>query len=273
MNLSLASIHIHPIKSLGGFSIEEGRITDRGLEGDRRWMLVDEAGVFLTQREIPEMACLHTSPTHGGFRVTDQRSERSIDIPWTVDEGEKIRVQVWSDHVSALHEACFDQWLSEALDRKVRLVFMPDQSRRRTDGRYAKSLNSFSDGFPYLIVSQASLDDLNSRLAPSGSPGGGVQISMDRFRPNFVIAGGEAFQEDRWREIMIGNLQFDLVKPCARCVIVTTDQQTGAREKEPLRTLSTYRRKGNKVLFAMNAVAHGEGTIQIGDPIEVQHLR
>ncbi len=273
MTLSLASIHIHPIKSLGGFSIEEARITDRGLEGDRRWMLVDETGVFITQREVPELACLHTSPSHGGFTVTDLRNGRSIEIPWKIDQGEEIRVEVWSDKVAALHQADFDQWFSEALDRKVRLVFMPDQSKRRTDGRYAKSLNSFSDGFPYLIVSQLSLDDLNEKLARSGSPVEEVKVPMDRFRPNLVIAGGEAFQEDNWRSIAIGEVGFDLVKPCARCVIVTTDQQTGKREKEPLRTLSTYRKKGNNVLFAMNAVARGEGKIRCGDPIEVQHLR
>ncbi|MDQ3101760.1 MAG: MOSC domain-containing protein [Bacteroidota bacterium] len=272
MKLSLASIHIHPIKSLGGFSIEEGRITDRGLEGDRRWIMVDETGVFLSQREAPEMACLHTSPSYGGFTVSDLRNGRSISIPWQIDQGEKVRVSVWSDKVNALHQGDLDQWFSEALDRNVRLVFMPVQSKRRTDGRYAKSLNSFSDGFPYLIVSQASLDDLNEKLARSGSSGA-MQIPMDRFRPNFVIAGGEAFQEDQWRSISIGEIGFELVKPCARCVIVTTDQQTGKREKEPLRTLSTYRSKGNKVLFAMNAVAHGEGTIRRGDPIEVQHLR
>ncbi len=269
MSLSLASIHIHPIKSLGGFSIEEGKITDRGLEGDRRWMLVDVNGTFVSQREIPEMACLHTSPTTAGFTVKDLRNGASIEVPWKIVDGEKLRVQVWSDKVAALHDGDFDRWFSEALDREVRLMYMPDDSRRPTDGRYAKSLNSFSDGFPYLIASQASLDDLNEKLRSKGE----AAVPMDRFRPNFVVAGGDAFQEDRWRQIMIGEMKFDLVKPCARCVIVTTDQQTGARMKEPLRTLSTYRSKGNKVLFAMNAVAHDEGTVRIGDPIEVQHLR
>ena len=269
MKLSLASIHIHPIKSLGGFSIEEARITDRGLEGDRRWMLVDENGTFISQREIPEMACLHTSPSAGGFTVTDLRNGGSIEVPWKIDQGEKVRVDIWSDKVSALHQGNLDRWFSEALDRDVRLVYMPDQSKRRTDGRYAKSLNSFSDGFPYLITSQASLDDLNEKLRSKG----GSAVPMDRFRPNFVISGGEAFQEDQWRSISIGEVGFDLVKPCARCVIVTTDQRTGMREKEPLKTLATYRSKGNKVLFAMNAVAHSEGTIRRGDRIEVQHLR
>ena len=269
MTLSLASIHIHPIKSLGGFSIEEGRVTDRGLEGDRRWMLVDENATFISQREIAEMACLHTSPSGGGFTVTDLRNGNSIELPWKIGEGENLRVQIWSDKVNAIHDGNFDQWFSEALDRKVRLVYMPDGSKRRTDGRYAKSLNSFSDGFPFLIASQASLDDLNEKLRSKGE----AAIPMDRFRPNLVIAGGEPFQEDRWRQLMIGNVRFDLVKPCARCAITTTDQQTGERRKEPLRTLSTYRSKGNKVLFAMNAVAHAEGMIWIGDPIEVQHLR
>ena len=269
MSLSLASIHIHPIKSLGGFPVEEARLTDRGSEHDRRWMLVDENGIFITQRELAEMACLHTAPIAGGFTVIDVRSDDRIELPWSIDQGEKLRVQVWSSSVNAIHLRDADQWFSKALDRKVRLVYMPNESRRHTDGRYAKSLNSFSDGFPYLIVSQASLDDLNTKLTSIGK----AAVPMDRFRPNLVIAGGDAFQEDHWRSITIGDVPFDVVKPCARCVIVTTDQRTGKREKEPLKTLSTYRSKGNKVLFAMNAVALNGGMIRFGDRIEVQHLR
>ena len=126
-----------------------------------------------------------------------------------------------------------------------------------------------SDGFPYLILSQASLDDLNERIAPSGSPDGGVTIPMDRFRPNLVIAGGDAFQEDGWKEIGIGDVRFQLVKPCARCVVTTTDQRTGERGKEPLRTLATYRRDGEKVLFGMNAMGSVSGMIRVGDEVTV----
>jgi uncharacterized protein len=269
MKLSLASIHIHPIKSLGGFAVEEARLTDRGLEHDRRWMLVDEQGVFITQREMPAMATLHTSPIAGGFRVNDATGGH-IDIPHALEEGEPVRAQVWSDRVKALLAAEeTNEWFTEALRCPARMVYMPDASKRRTDGRYASGSNSLSDGFPYLIVSQASLDDLNEKLRRNGA----TPVPMDRFRPNLVIVGGDAFQEDQWREITIGDVEFKLVKPCARCVIVTTDQRTGSREKEPLRTLAEYRRKGSKVLFAMNAVAAGGGTLRVGDPVSVRHLR
>jgi uncharacterized protein YcbX len=114
-----------------------------------------------------------------------------------------------------------------------------------------------SDGFPYLIISQASLEDLNGRLKEP--------VGMERFRPNLVIAGGAAFQEDGWRSVRIGTARFDLVKPCGRCIIITTDQRTSERDKEPLRTLATYRSKVNKVLFGMNAVGDAEGTVRVGD--------
>lgn len=215
------------------------------------------------------MACLHTSAGQDGFRVTNIRNGRSISLPWRIDNEVRMRVQVWSNTVSALHQEEMDYWFSSTLDRKLKLVFMPDRTKRRTDGRYANSLNSFSDGFPYLILSQASLDDLNEKLRSKGE----AAVPMDRFRPNLVIAGGNAFQEDEWRSITINNVSFDLVKPCARCVIVTTDQQKATRGPEPLRTLSTYRRKGNKVMFAMNAVSSTEGTIMKGDPVSVIELR
>jgi uncharacterized protein len=264
MNLTLASIHIHPVKSLGGFAVEQAQLTDRGLEHDRRWMLVDAEGNFITQREQPELACLHTSPTPTGFRISDLRSGSVLDLPWQVNEGSRRRVRVWSSSLTAVHHAPADRWLEETLGRPYHLVYMPNDSRRRTDGRYARSLTSLSDGFPYLIVSQASLDELNARLLTNG----GTAVPMDRFRPNLVVQGGSPFQEDGWRRISIGEVMFELVKPCARCVIVTTDQRTGERRQEPLRTLATFRRRGKAVLFGMNAVSPGAGTIRTGDLLQ-----
>jgi len=258
VSLTLASIHVYPVKSLGGFSVQEAQLSDRGLEHDRRWMLVDEAGTFQTQRELGAMACLHTAPAATGFQVTDVRDGSTLQLPWALSEGERQRVSVWSDAVNSLQgEAHWDAWFSERLDRPVHLVYMPDASKRRTDGRYAKGLTSLSDGFPYLIVSQASLDDLNSRLP--------APIGMERFRANLVVAGGSPFQEDAWGDVIIGQARFRLVKPCARCIVITTDQRTGERGKEPLRTLATYRSKGNKVMFGMNAVGDAEGLLRVGD--------
>lgn len=258
LSLELASIHIYPVKSLGGFAVEEAQLSDRGLEHDRRWMLVDEAGNFMTQREVGALACLHSSAGPTGFQVTDIRSGATLDLPWSPAAGTERMCSVWSDRVRTIvGEPEWNDWFSAQLGRSVQLVYMPDATKRRTDGRYAKGLTSLSDGFPFLIVSQASLDDLNARLP---SP-----IDMERFRPNLVITGSTAFQEDRWTDIRIGDARFQLVKPCARCVVITTDQRTGVRDKEPLRTLTTYRSKGNKVLFGMNAVGDATGSIRVGD--------
>jgi uncharacterized protein YcbX len=264
MKLALGSIHVYPIKSLGGYATAEARLTDRGLEHDRRWMLVDDAGTFQTQRDLGTMACLHTAPSGDGFRVMDTRDGSTLELPWTIRKGADQRAVVWSDAVRTLRgEEVWDLWFSERLQRSLHLVYMPDAAKRRTDGRYAKGLTSLSDGFPYLIVSQASLDDLNARL---DSP-----IPMDRFRPNLVIGGGAAFQEDGWTMIRIGDVAFNLVKPCARCVVVTTDQRTGARGKEPLRTLASFRSHGNKVMFGMNAVGDADGMVRVGDLVTPDH--
>lgn len=258
--LSLAEIRIHPVKSLGGFTVPEARLTKRGLEHDRRWMLVDEQGAFVTQRELPALACLHTAAGAAGFRVTDRRDGAVLDLPWQQASGAERMCSVWSDRVrTRIGDPSWGAWFSARLGRAVDLVYMPDATRRRTDGRYATGITSLSDGFPYLVVSQASLDELNGRLERP--------VPMDRFRPNLVIAGGTPFQEDQWTDLRIGAARFRLVKPCARCAIVTTDQQTGARGKEPLQTLSSYRRQGSKVLFGMNAMGDADGVVRVGDPV------
>ena len=258
--LSLAEIRIHPVKSLGGFTVPEARLTERGLEHDRRWMLVDEQGAFVTQRELPALACLHTAAGAAGFRVTDRRDGAVLDLPWQQAQGAERMCSVWSDRVrTRVGDPSWGAWFSARLGRAVDLVYMPDATRRRTDGRYATGITSLSDGFPYLVVSQASLDELNGRLERP--------VPMDRFRPNLVIAGGTPFQEDQWTDLRIGAARFRLVKPCARCAIVTTDQQTGARGKEPLQTLSSYRRQGSKVLFGMNAMGDAAGVVRVGDPV------
>lgn len=260
MSTSLASIHIHPVKSLGGFAVQRVRLTDRGLEHDRRWMLVDPQGRFLSQRECPEMACLHTAPATEGFTVTDVRSGSVIHLPWELEGGSPVHAQVWNDAVDLLlADHGVHGWFSEALQRPVQLAFMPQHTVRITDRTYAEVPVALNDAFPALIISQASLDDLNARLA--------TPVPMERFRPNLVVAGGAAFQEDEWRTVRIGSVRFRLVKPCARCVIPNTDQRIGVRQKEPLRTLASYRTVGNKVLFGMNATFDGPGSLHVGDPV------
>jgi uncharacterized protein YcbX len=271
MAITLASIHVYPVKSLGGFAVEEAQLTDRGLKHDRRWMLVDEEGNFMTQREIGALACLHTNAASEGLRVSDIRSGATLDLPWSLSAGTERMCSVWSDRVRTLvGEPAWSAWFSAQLGRRVQLVYMPDATKRRTDGRYAKGLTSLSDGFPFLIVSQASLDDLNARgqAWAQEHKSTWAPVPMERFRPNLVVAGGTAFQEDTWTDIRIGDARFQLVKPCARCMVITTDQNTGERSKEPLRTLATYRSIGNKVMFGVNAVAQLEGIVRLGDHVE-----
>lgn len=265
MALSVASLHIYPIKSLGGAIVTEARITDRGFAHDRRWMLVDESGLFISQREVAAMACLHCAPLDNGFRVTDTRDGEAIDLPWGIAEGELRRARVWDDEVDVLHASMVHaSWFADKLDITCGLVFMPDRAQRPVDPRYASGITSLSDGFPYLIISQASLDDLNARMP--------APLPMDRFRPNIVIAGGTPFQEDTWTETIIGDARFACVKPCSRCAITTTDQRTGERGKEPLRTLATYRRGPGgsdavKVDFGMNAMAIEGSIVRVGDSV------
>jgi uncharacterized protein YcbX len=142
------------------------------------------------------------------------------------------------------------------------LVVMPESSHRKMDPRYAVQGESvsFADGMPYVMIGQASLDELNQRLE--------VPISMDRFRPNLVFSGGEAYAEDQFKQLQIGEVEFQVVKPCARCVLITVNQQTGEKGKEPLATLATYRTVNNKVYFGQNAVALAPGIVRVGDPIQ-----
>ncbi|MBS1546395.1 MAG: MOSC domain-containing protein [Bacteroidetes bacterium] len=258
MELQVASIHIYPVKSLGGFGVPQVRLTDRGLEHDRRWMLIDAEGQFQTQRTLPEMACLHTASNASGFTVTDVRNGTTLDMPWALVEGELVHARVWDDAVDLLlGQRTMHQWFSGALGRNVRIGYMPESTVRNTDPAYARSRLALNDAFPALVISQASLDDLNARLD--------VSVPMERFRPNVVLAGGEAYQEDKWTDFLIGDARFRNVKPCARCVIPNTDQQTAVRTMEPLRTLASYRSVGNKVMFGINAIFEGPGTLHAGD--------
>jgi uncharacterized protein YcbX len=251
----ISEIWIYPVKSLGGIRLNEAVAERRGLRHDRRWMLVDKNGQFITQRELPEMALLQ--PSIGPDELVVRHSlypDQTVIIPLDITglSPEKTSVKVWSNSVSALTMPPeIDEWFSDILHAPVHLVYMPDTSRRRADGRYAPSgqLVSFADGFPYLIIGASALDELNKQLKDP--------VQMNRFRPNFVFSGGQAHEEDTWADIHIGSQPFRCVKPCARCVMVTTDQATAQKSAEPLKTLSQYRRRGNKVLFGQNMIWMG----------------
>lgn len=261
----LSEINIYPVKSLGGIPVEEAVVEERGLRFDRRLMLVDETGRFISQRENPKMALLRTSLNGKGLKVN--YNGQSLAVSYAPDQASPARVKIWSSSVKAVaYDDETNEWFSEILGTKCRLVLMPEETKRKVNPFYAVRRNvdtvSFADGYPFLLIGQASLDDLNSRLD--------VPVPMNRFRPNFVVAEAEPFAEDNWKRIRIGETEFHIVKPCARCVITTIDQQTGEKGKEPLKTLAGYRNKDGKLLFGQNLIAEESGGIlRLGDRLEV----
>jgi uncharacterized protein YcbX len=264
--LVVRELYIYPVKSLGGISLLSSAVTRRGLQYDRRWMLVDENNEFLTQREHPTMALLKTALENDSIIIFhSQDKQDSIKLPLTPAPAPTILVNVWEDTCEAQPAADeINEWFSRKLSVKCKAVFMPEASERKIDPGYSINENdvtSFSDGYPLLLIGQASLDDLNSRLA---SP-----LPMNRFRPSIVFTGGLPFQEDSMKYFKINDVQFYGVKLCGRCVVTTTNQDTGQRGKEPLKTLATYRTINNKVCFGQNVIGKGSGTIKAGDKIVI----
>lgn len=265
--LTLSEIWIYPIKSLGGIALQEANVTERGLENDRRWLLVDETGLFLTQRQYPALALFTVELTEDGFlKVLHRKSNDVLSFSTEQYSTNQFSVQVWDDTLLANEVSpAVSLWFSNQLQKHVRLVYMPDSSKRLVDARYAQTeqdITSFADGYPFLMIGQASLDDLNSRLDNA--------VNINRFRPNFVVTGALPYQEETWYEFQLGALSFWGVKPCARCIMTTIDPQTGEKmSKEPLLTLSKYRKVGNKVLFGQNVIPKTLGKLLVGDCLTV----
>jgi hypothetical protein len=260
---TLSEINIYPLKSLAGINLQSSEVEERGLKYDRRWVLVNESNSFFTQREFPEMALIKVDVEDTGLKIHHKtKIVEPLFIPFEFEDSKKDEVIIWNDTVPGeFYNDQIDGWFSDILDTKCRLVKMPESTRRVVDKTYAKNkLVSFADGYPFLIIGQSSLDDLNSRME--------IQLPMNRFRPNFVFTGGNPYEEDKWKKFKIGDVKFHAVKPCARCVITTTDQETAERAHEPLLTLSKYRKIENKVMFGMNLVCESTGEIKIGDKIE-----
>lgn len=261
--MHLQDIYTYPIKSLGGIRLEKTNLEEKGLQYDRRWMLVDLEGQFLTQRKYPKMALLQTQITDDGISVVNKDDpNQQILVPFESDSDRYRQVTIWEDRVKAqLVEHKISRWFSECLEIDCQLVFMPPSTERKLKPKYAVNDESvsFADGMPYLLIGQSSLDDLNSRL---DSP-----VPMNRFRPNFVFTGGAPFEEDEWDTITIGEAHFKITKPCARCVVTTVNQQTGQKGKEPLTTLSKYRSVDGKVLFGQNMLLLDGSEIQVGDRV------
>lgn len=261
--LQLSELYIYPIKSLAGIAVKEAAVTATGFMYDRRWMLVDEHNRFISQREVPQLALLTVAIEQNGLRVVHKTKGDSIAIPFK-STGSEANVTIWDDTCTGEYVSKeVDEWFTAILDINCRLVYMPDTSRRLVDQRYApgNAITSFSDAYPFLIIGQASLNDLNSRL--------GEALPINRFRPNMVFTGGEPYEEDLFAHFKIGDINFYGVKLCDRCVMTTIDQNSLAKAKEPLKTLAEYRKKNNKILFGQNLVHDGDGVVAIGDHLQI----
>lgn len=263
--MEVQDIFIYPVKSLGGIRCRQANALQRGFQYDRRLMLIDETGTFITQRIEHRLALLSTQVNESAVTIFHkQNPQEQLSIPLVTPTGTKLSVSIWDDRVSALsvsEEA--DEWFTRFLGRACKLVLMPEDGQRPVDVRYAEHEEhvSFADAFPFLLIGQGSLDDLNSRLDQP--------VPMNRFRPNLVVSGAAPFEEDSWARIQIGEVEFKVAKPCARCILTTVDQNTAIKGKEPLLTLSTYRKQNNKILFGQNLIALSEGIIRENDPVTI----
>jgi uncharacterized protein YcbX len=261
----LSGLYVYPVKGCGGIALSEARVARRGLEHDRRWMIVDHEDRFLTQRELPELCHLGTALGPGGIEVADRRrpGEAPLRLP-SAPDGPRRTVTVWRFTGPAVEHDMGSRWFSDALGRPCRAVFMPDDVARPTSSATTGEVVSFADGYPLLLVSEASLEDLNRRLP--------APITMARFRPNLVVSGCAPFDEDAFGRYRIGEVAFRNERPCPRCAVTLVDPSTGTLGKEPLATLSTYRRQAREqstgeVWFGMNVQHEAEGTLRVGDPV------
>lgn len=264
--MRVASLHRHPLKGGAIETLSEMHVGRDGPVGDRRWMVIDPYGRFVTQREMPKLSTVRCRLEDGALEVTLD-GVTMIARPTQ----HRVRAIIWGDEVDlALADHAANSALSSYLGREVRLAAMDDRSRRSVDGEWGTGEVSLADGFPILIVTAASLYALNRTIRWNG----GRDVPMERFRPNIVIDGADEWADDEWAQVRVGNTILDIVKPCARCTVTQVDQRTGARASdEPLQTLRSLRMSADRrvpgVLFGWNATAAQTGTIRVGDECEV----
>ncbi len=267
--MHVSALHTYPIKSCAGLTHQTLSFDNFGPAWDRRWVVTDSDGMFYTQRELPPMALIQPTFEADMLKLTAPGMS-TICVPLEAERGSSRSVRVWKDTCEAWDEGdALAQWFSDYLKVDARLTRMTDTFVRTVDPKYApyKAQVGFADAYPALIVSEASLDNLNQHLIERGSEA----LPMKRFRPNIVISDSEPFAEDTWREAQIGNMTFDLVKACARCVMTTVDPATGTvpNPAEPLATLNTYRKQDRGVMFAQNAIHRASGVLNVGDVVNV----
>jgi uncharacterized protein len=260
--VTLSGLYVYPIKSCAGIPLQSADLSATGLRHDRSWMLVDETGEFMSQRAHPRMALISIRFSAEHLIVSAPGMEE-LEIPLYPQAESSIDVRVWGDtNRGELVTEEANRWFTEFLKFPCRLVHKPEDEPRLVDSSFAESGDQvgFADGFAFLLISEASLEDLNMRLEDP--------LPMNRFRPNFVVKGCGPYAEDGWSRLRIGSVPFRVAEPCPRCAITTVDQETGTRGKEPLRTLATYRKFEGEVFFGRNLIHDTLGTVSVGASVE-----
>lgn len=259
----VSGLFIFPIKGCRGIALSEAVVEDIGLASDRRMLVINQDGTFLSQREVATMALIEVAIHPQGWQLSAPNQPNIVVTPTTL--GSTQLATVWRDTCMVVDQGdAIAEWLTAVLGQPCRMVVMAPSYRRLVSAEYALKADdavSFADGYASLITNQGSLDDLNTKLV--------TPIGMERFRPNIVVSGAPAWDEDAWHEIQIGEVTVTAVKPCARCVVTTTDQFTGERSPEPLSTLSTFRKIGHGVIFGQNLIHRTLGTIRLGDSVQI----
>ena len=259
----LTAIYFYPVKSCRGVAVSAADLTPWGLQWDRNWMVVTPQGRFLTQRELPQMALIETAIASDALELAAPGMPQ-LRVPFVLEATESLDVVVWGDACQAIDQGeAAAQWFSQFLGRACRLVRIGADYQRQVDPTYSRepAQVSFADGYPLLIISEASLADLNHRLDEP--------LPMNRFRPNLVVSGCAAYAEDEWQSIELNQVKFDGVKLCTSCAITTTNQETGVRGVEPLPTLATYRQIKRGVIFGQNLVHRGIGRLTVGSEVKI----
>jgi uncharacterized protein YcbX len=231
-----------------------------GFENDRRWMIVDDTGKFVSQRTHTQLTLVRTALSGNDIIVGDE-----LRLPSVLEQGELIAVSIWGDQPKALVHPEGSAWFTRFLGEPVRLVHLAEPRQVELEFAEPGDRVHFADAYPLLVIGQSSLDALNERLEKKGEP----PVTMARFRPNIVVTGAQPFAEDGWRRFQIGELAFRGLKPCARCSVVQVDPATGARKKEPLATLAEFRKRDRHVMFGMNVVHEAAGRVLRGDVVRV----
>jgi uncharacterized protein YcbX len=265
----VTALNFYPIKSCGGIGRRSAEVRARGLDGDRRYMLVDAEGVFLTQRRHPRLALVRIAEDGGGYRV-DGPGLEPLHLPREWPEGPTIEVRVWRDRVEAtVLPDEIGGWFADVLGFPCRVVYLAEHQHRAVpnDAAAFDDEVGFADAAPLLLTSDASLAELNGRLP--------APVTMRRFRPNLVVDGDRPFVEDEWRLLRIGDVELEVAWPSTRCVLTTVDPETGVMDPggEPLRTLRSFRRGSAGVLFGQNVIPRRLGTIRVGDEVEILETR